>query len=51
MTVNPKHYTRLEKPAKDKHSSLLRTFENYGCKKFDNTGPSSYTLFSYESDI
>ncbi len=24
---------RLERPARDKHSSLLRTFINYGCKK------------------
>ncbi len=33
-----KHYAILERPAKDKHSSLLRTFENYGCKKFCKTG-------------
>jgi len=25
---------RLERPAKDKHSSLLKTFVNYGRKKF-----------------
>jgi hypothetical protein len=23
-------------PTRDKHYSLLRTFINYGCKKFDN---------------
>ncbi len=27
---------RLERTAKDKHSSLLRTFVNYGGKKFYN---------------
>jgi hypothetical protein len=34
-----KHKTRLERLAKDKHSSLLRKYVNYGCKKFYNTGP------------
>jgi len=29
----------LESPAKDKHSSLLRKFINYGRKKFYNIGP------------
>ncbi len=29
----------LERPAKDKHSSLLRKFLNYGRKKFYNIGP------------
>ena len=31
----------LEELAKDKHSSLLRKFVNYGRKKFYNTGPLS----------
>jgi hypothetical protein len=29
----------LERPAKDKRSSLLRIFVNYGCIKFYNIGP------------
>ncbi len=29
-----KHYTRLERPARDEHSSLVWAFVNYGCKKF-----------------
>ncbi len=33
-----KHSTRLEKPAKDKHPSLIRTFINYGRKKCYNIG-------------
>ncbi len=31
-------YTRLEKHAKDKRSSLLRKFVTYGSKKFYNIG-------------
>ena len=34
-----KHYTRLERLARDKHSSLLRKSVNYGHKKFYNTSP------------
>jgi hypothetical protein len=34
-----KHCTRLERLARDKHSSLLRKFVNYNCKKFYNIGP------------
>ncbi len=33
-----KHYTRLERLNRNKHSSLLRTFVNYGRKKFYNIG-------------
>jgi hypothetical protein len=33
-----KHKTRLAKLARDKHSSLLRTFVNYGRKKFYEIG-------------
>jgi hypothetical protein len=29
-----KQWTRLERPARDKHFSLLRKFVNYGRKKF-----------------
>ncbi len=34
-----KHQTRLERLARDKHSSLLRTFVNYGRKSFIILGP------------
>ncbi len=40
-----KHQTRLKRLAKDKHSSLLRTFVNYVRKKFCNIGPSVIKLF------
>ncbi len=33
------HQTRLKRLASDKHSSLLRTFVNYGSTKFYNTEP------------
>jgi len=31
-----KHETKLERPAVEKHSSLLQTFINYGLEKFYN---------------
>jgi hypothetical protein len=34
-----KHKTSLERVARDKHSSLLRTFTNYGRKKGCKIGP------------
>ncbi len=34
-----KQLTRLERPSKDKHSSLLRIFINYKRKRFHNIGP------------
>ncbi len=34
-----KNYTNMEMLARDKHSSLLRTFVNYGCKSFITLGP------------
>jgi hypothetical protein len=34
-----KHLNRLEKLAREKHSSSLRTFINSGRKKFYNIGP------------
>ncbi len=37
--LNHNNQTRLERPARDQHSSLLRTFVNYGHKKFYNTEP------------
>ncbi len=36
-----KHFTRLERPARYKHSSLFWTFVNYSCKRFFNVGPRS----------
>jgi hypothetical protein len=37
--------TNLERPAKDKHSSLLREFVNYARKKFCNFGPNGLSPF------
>jgi hypothetical protein len=34
-----KHHTRLERLARDKHSSLLQKFVNYGHKKVYRIGP------------
>jgi hypothetical protein len=45
-----KHYTGLERLAKDKRSSLLRKFVNYGCKKFYSTGPGS-SLVQFSSAV
>ncbi len=36
--LTQKHYTRLERLARDKHSSLLRKSVTYGRKKFYSTG-------------
>ncbi len=36
-----KHQTRLECAARNKHSSVLRIFVNYGHKMFNNIGPRS----------
>jgi hypothetical protein len=38
-SLTSKHETRLERLARDKHSSLLRKSVNYGQKKFYNIGP------------
>jgi hypothetical protein len=35
----PKKETRLERLARDKHSSFLRKFVNYALKKFYKIGP------------
>jgi hypothetical protein len=37
--LTSKHYTILQRLARDKHSSLLRKFVNCGRKKFYNIGP------------
>jgi hypothetical protein len=42
-----KHYTILERLARDKHSSLFRKFATYGCKKFCNIGPCSWTYLVF----
>ncbi len=34
-----KYKTKLESPARGKHSRILETFVNYGCKMFYNIGP------------
>ncbi len=34
-----KHYTKLERLARDKRSSFVRTFIYYNQKKFNNIGP------------
>ncbi len=48
------HQTRLEKLARDKHSSLLQKFITYGRKKFYNIGNWSFhqlAIFSAEIKI
>jgi hypothetical protein len=37
--LTSKHWTRQERLARDKHSSLLRKSVNYGRNKFYDTGP------------
>jgi hypothetical protein len=37
--LDHKKLTRLERLARDKHSSVLQKFVTYGCKKFYNIGP------------
>ncbi len=40
-SITSKYQTSLERLARDKHSSVLRKFVNYGQKKFYNIGPRS----------
>ncbi len=40
--------TCLKQLATDKHSSLLRTFVNYGCKSFITSGPGVTTIKYFE---
>ncbi len=40
-----KYLTRLERPPRDKHSSLLQSFINYGCLKFYTNGPLTMKSF------
>ncbi len=37
-------------PAKDKHSSLLRKFANYGRKKFYNIGHQGFQVLRLDDD-
>jgi hypothetical protein len=46
-SLTHKHWTRLNRLARDKPSSLLRKSVNYGRKKFYDTGPS----FSYNGSF
>ncbi len=41
-----KHYTRLERPARDKHSTLLEPFVSYKEKSVMNTTTGAKKLFS-----
>ncbi len=43
LTYKP--YTRLERLAREKHSSFLRKFVNYGRKKFNNIGPRRWSIW------
>ncbi len=48
----PKHLTRLEMLARDKHYSILQTFVIYGRIKLYNPGPSLTSLpFGVESHL
>ncbi len=42
-----KHQTRLEKLARDKYTTLLQTFINYGQKSFITFGPGSQLMPNY----
>jgi hypothetical protein len=46
-----KHSTRLERLARDKHTSLLRTFANYGRKSFVTLGPGQDVIKLFTSVI
>ncbi len=46
-----KHSTRLERPAKDKHSSLLLTHVNYGHTRFITLGPGMAWLPDFSTDV
>ncbi len=44
-----KHYTRLEKLARDKHSSLLQKIVNYGQKSFITLVPGPMQLKEFNN--
>jgi hypothetical protein len=48
-----KHYTRLDRPGRDKHSSLLRILVIYGGKTLYNIGsrPSDWPDFAYRGEL
>jgi len=43
-SLTRKHYTKLERIFRNKHSSLLRTFVIYEYKKFYNIEPRTYNI-------
>ncbi len=45
-----KHKSRLERLVRNKHSSFLRIFVNYGRKEFYNIGPCIYWLMLQHTD-
>ncbi len=45
------HKTRLERLARDKHSSPLGALVNYGRKKFYNIGPRCHFLNLFSSSL
>ncbi len=40
-------HTKLKRHAKDKHSSLLKAFVNYGHKNFKTLGPNYFSNLSH----
>ncbi len=49
-SLNSKH-ARLERPARNKHYSLLQTFVNYRCKFFITLGPDVIMLSVVTSKV
>ncbi len=51
-SLTRKHYTRLERLARDKHTSLLRKSVNQSRNKFYSTGPrlSTFLIFLNQQD-
>jgi hypothetical protein len=42
------HNNKLERLAKNEHSSLLRTFVSYGCKKIFNIGHKTFRIQNWQ---
>jgi hypothetical protein len=51
MDLTRKHYTRLEKLARDIHSNLLQKYLNYGQKMFIILGPGPKVMKYFASVI
>ncbi len=49
--LTQKNYTKVERPAKDKHSSLLRTFVNYVHTTFYNIGPGVNVINTFSTSM